>query len=123
VKSGGDHTDVVGVYLAFIPPAGIPNPGGCTPTGVTLIGNVTLPPRGSVTMSYSPPWRCASPAAVDGLSWTVIAIADVHADDFTACVTVDQVVSGGCNSALSDDDQVATDNTRLRIRPKVMALP
>jgi hypothetical protein len=123
VKNLGDHQDVIGVYLAFVPPAGPLNPGGCTAAGVSPIGNPTLPPRGFATMTYSPLWRCASPAVVDGLSWTVIAIADVHADDFAACTTVDQVLSGACDGALADDDQDASDNTRLRARPRVMAAP
>ena len=123
LKSGGDHSDVVGVYLAFIPPGGALNPGGCAPAGVSVIGNVTLPPRGTVTMAYSPTWRCVSSAAVDGLSWTVIAIADAHSDDFSACATVEQVLRQVCGSALADDDQDASNNTRLRVRPKIMAAP
>ena len=39
------------------------------------------------------------------------------------CATLQQVLSGACDSALADDDQNASDNTRLRPRPKIMALP
>ena len=122
-RNGGDHTDVVGVYLAFVPPAGSLNPGGCSPIGVSVVGNVSIPARGNESLTSAPLWQCANPAAVDGLSWTLIAIADVHADDFASCATVQQVLSGACDSALSDDDQDASDNTRLRPHPKIMALP
>ena len=122
-RNGGDHTDVVGVYLAFVPPAGSLNPGGCSPVGVSVVGNVSIPARGNESLTSAPLWQCANPTAVDGLSWTLIAIADVHADDFASCATVQQVLGGACDSALSDDDQDASDNTRLRAHPKVMALP
>ncbi|TMF13032.1 MAG: hypothetical protein E6I38_02340 [Chloroflexi bacterium] len=121
-KNSGDHTDVVGVYLAFLPPAGAFDP-GCTPNGVSVVGNVTIAPRGTESLTSAPAWRCDIPAAVDGLSWTLIAIADAHADDFASCATLQQVLSGACDSALSDDDQDPADNTRLRPRPKIMAIP
>jgi hypothetical protein len=121
-KNSGDHTDVVGVYLAFLPPAGALDP-GCTPNGVLVVGNVTIAPRGTESITSAPAWHCDNPAAVDGLTWTLIAIADAHADDFASCVTLAQVLSGACDSALADDDQDPSDNTRLRPRPKIMALP
>ena len=123
IKNSGDHTDVVGVYLAFVPPAGSLNPGNCSPNGVSIVGSVSLAPSSIGSLTSAPLWQCANPAAVDGLSWTVIAIADAHADDFASCATVQQVLSGACDSALSDDDQDASDNTRLRPHPKIMALP
>jgi len=122
VKNSGDHTDVVGVYLAFLPPAGAFDP-GCTPNGVSVVGNVTIAPRGTESLTSAPAWRCDIPAAADGLSWTLIAIADAHADDFASCATIAQILSGACDSALADDDQDPADNTRLRARPKIMALP
>ena len=120
--NSGDHADVVGVYLAFVPPAGSLNPGGCSPIGISVVGNVSIPPSGKVSLTSAPLWRCDNPAAVDGLSWTLIAIADAHADDFASCATLQQVLSGACDTALADDDQGASDNTRLRPRPKIMAL-
>lgn len=121
-KNSDDHTDVVGVYLAFLPPAGALDP-GCTPNGVLHLGNVTIAPRGTESLTTAPAWRCDNPAGVDGLSWTLIAIADADADDFASCATLQQVLSGACDSALADDDQDPSDNTRLRPRPKIMALP
>jgi hypothetical protein len=112
----------VGVYLAFVPPAGGLDP-NCSPNGVVLVDTVTIAPRGSTSLTSSPAWQCDTPAAIDGLTWTVIAIADAHADDFASCATVQQVLTGSCASALADDDQGPSDNTRLRPRPKVMALP
>ena len=123
IKNSGDHTDVVGVYLAFVPPAGSANPGNCSPNGVSIVGNVSLAPSSTGSLTSVPLWQCANPATVDGLSWTVIAIADAHADDFASCATIQQVLSGACQTALANDDQGASDNTRLRPRPKVMALP
>ena len=105
-----------------MPPAGALNP-GCTPNGVTVVGNVTIASRASESLTSAPAWRCDNPAAVDGLTWTVIAVADAHADDFASCATVAQVLSGACDYALADDDQDPSDNTRLRPRPKIMALP
>ncbi len=105
-----------------MPPAGSLNPGGCSPNGVSLVGNVSIPPRGTESLTSAPIWRCDNPAAVDSLAWTLIAIADAHADDFASCATLQQVLSGACDTALADDDQGASDNTRLRPRPKIMAL-
>ena len=123
VKNGGDHPELVGVYLAYVPPAGSLNPGGCIPNGVSAIGNVHLLPRSTLTIASDPTWQCGNPAAVDGLSWTVTAIADAHADDVASCATVQQVLSGVCAAALADDDQDDSNNTRVRSRPKVMAAP
>jgi hypothetical protein len=121
VKNGGNHPDLVGVYLAFVPPAGSLNPGGCIPNRVSVIGNVNLPPRSTLTIASDPIWSCGNPSAVDGLSWTVTAIADAHADDVASCATVQLVLDGVCAAALADDDQDGADNTRVRSRPRVMA--
>ena len=122
-NSLSNHTDLVGVYLAFLPPGGSSNPGGCAPAGVQNLGAFSLLPGGKVMVRIDPPWACANPAAVDGLSWTLKAIADAHADDFASCTTLEQVFNGACATAVSDDDDNDLNNTRSRSRPIVVALP
>jgi hypothetical protein len=121
-SNGGDHADIVGVYLAFVPPGGSLNIGGCVPNGVSNLGANMLLPRDKVTINTDPSWQCANPALVDGLSWTLHAITDVHADDFASCATNQQVLSGICSSALSDDDATPQNDISIRSRPGVTAL-
>jgi hypothetical protein len=118
----GDHADMVGVYVAFLPPGGTQNFGGCSPSEVSNLGALNLLPGGRLTVKADPAWQCADPAAMDGVAWTIKAIADVHADDFASCSTLEQIFSGECSAALADDDNSGADNTVLRARPRVVAL-
>ncbi|TMF08446.1 MAG: hypothetical protein E6I38_07415, partial [Chloroflexi bacterium] len=120
--NGGDHSDMVGVYVAFLPPGGTQNFGGCSPSGVVNLGALNLLPGNKLTVKADPPWQCADPAAMDGVSWTIKAIADAHGDDFASCSTLQQVFSGQCSAALADDDNGTATNTLIRARPKVVAL-
>jgi len=122
VANGGDHADLIGVYLAFLPPGGSSNGGGCSPAGVQNLGALTLLPRDKLTITTDPSWQCANPASVDGAAWTLKAIADVHGDDFGSCATLQQVFSGQCSAALADDDNVDTNNSLIRARPRVVAI-
>jgi len=122
VANNGDHADLIGIYLAFLPPGGSSNEGGCSPAGVQNLGALTLLPGAKLTVSTDPSWQCANPAAVDGAVWTLKAIADVHGDDFASCATLQQVFSGQCAAALADDDSVDTNNTLIRARPQVVAV-
>jgi hypothetical protein len=75
-----------------------------------------------VTIRIDPPWQCANPAVVDGMTWTLKAVADVHADDFADCATLSQMFDGSCSLAVSDDDDNDTNNSRTRARPRVASL-
>ena len=121
-NNSGDHADLIGVYLAFLPPTGSSNEGGCSPAVVQNLGALTLLPRDRLTVTTDPPWQCANPAAIDGATWTLKAIADAHGDDFASCATLQQVFSGQCSAALADDDNGTASNTLIRARPKVVAL-
>jgi len=121
-NNSGDHADLIGVYLAFLPPGGTFNEGGCSPAVVQNLGAISLLPGDKLTVSTAPSWQCANPAAVDGATWTLKAIADAHADDFASCSTLQQVFSGQCSAALADDDNGTSSNSVIRARPKVVAL-
>ena len=110
------------MYLANVAPGGSQNQGGCSPSGVSNLGGGVLQPRGKITITIDPAWQCASPALVDGLPWTLHAVADVHGDDFASCATIQQVLSGICSAALADDDDRPADDLGIRVRPKVVAL-
>ena len=86
-----DHADTVGIYLALLPPGGSSNFGGCSPAGMQNLGSLTLLPGDYVTLKTQPNWHCANPGAVDGMSWTLKAVADVHGDDFGSCSTLQDV--------------------------------
>ena len=139
-QNQGDHTDPVGVYLAFNPPGGFgTNPGGCfvsVPTGsaaenaaqvynwtsvVLSLPSVLLDPGQKITLNGNVQFTCTNPAAVDGDNWQVLAIADVHGDDFALCDTPAEAF-GGCSSAINDGDNQDANNTNLRPLPKVVSL-
>ena len=120
--SSSNHADDVGVYVALLPPGGSSNPGGCTPAAVLNLGVFSLLPGDRVTIKFDPGWTCANPAAVDGLNWTLKAIADVHADDFASCATLSQVFDSACSLAISDDDDNDANNFRTRALPLVVSL-
>ncbi len=114
-----DHADDVGVYLAFLPPAGAGNPATCAPALVLNLGVFDLLPKQKITVRVDPPWQCATPSAVTGLTWTLKALADIHADDFTSCATLSAAFNGSCTAALADDDLDDFDNAKTRSRPIV----
>lgn len=139
-QSLSDHPDDVSIYLAFDPPGGFGlNAGTCsvvvpgaTPTeqanqvfNWTRIGAgvpfVNLLPGQSIKLSANPGFVCANPAAVDGLNWTLKAIADVHADDSASCDTLTKVFDGACAAAVNDDDTNDLNNTMVRGFPIVRA--
>jgi len=139
-KSFSDHADDVSVDLAFDPPGGFgSNPGGCsvvvpgaTPAeqanqvfNWTRIGAgtpfVNLLPGQKVTLSANPQFVCTNPAAVNGLNWTLKAVADVHADDSASCDTLGEVFNGACATAVNDDDTNDANNSMVRGFPIVRA--
>jgi hypothetical protein len=118
----GDHADSIGIYLALLPPSGTSNFGGCAPAGVLDLGSITLLPGDYITLKTEPNWQCANPGAVDGMSWTLKAIADVHGDDFGSCSTLSQMFDGSCNAALASDDSDDFNSSYQRPLPRVVAL-
>jgi hypothetical protein len=118
-----DHSDVVGVYLAFLPPGGTSNPGGCSPATVMNLGVFSLLPLEKITVRVDPAWHCTNPAAVNGMHWTLRAIADIHGDDFDDCGTLPKAFDANfeCSSGLADDDDRDSNNTRDRSRPIVVS--
>jgi hypothetical protein len=139
-KSFSDHADNVSVYLAFNPPGGFSsNPGGCsvivpgaTPTEqatqvfnwtriATGLISVVLLPGEKITLSADVDWVCTNPAAVDGLNWTLKAVADAHSEDSASCDTMTEVFNGTCNAAVADDDDNDANNSMIRALPKVRA--
>jgi len=119
-SNGSNHPDDVAVYLALLPPGGSSNPGGCAPAGVLNLGVFNLLPAGKITVRIDPPWQCANPGAVAGLSWTLKAIADIHGDDVLACDTLAEAFNGACSAGLANDDDADGNNTKSRSRPIVV---
>jgi hypothetical protein len=117
-----DHADSVGIYLALLPPGGSGNFGGCSPAGVLNLGSLTLLPGDYVTLKTQPNWQCANPGAVDGMAWTLKAVADVHGDDFGSCSTLSQMFDGSCAAALASDDSDDFNSLSTRPRPIVVSL-
>jgi len=117
-----NHADDVGVYLALLPPGGSSNPGGCSPATVINMGVFHLLPGDTITVKIDPGWVCASPALVNGQTWTVKAIADIHADDFGSCATLADTFDTTCSVAVNDDDDNDGNNTVSRSLPIVTAL-
>lgn len=115
-----NHADNVGVYVAFLPPGGVANPGGCAPIGVQNLGVFNLLAGEKISIKIDPPWACANPGAVNGLTWTIKALADIHNDDFASCATVGQAFNGTCSAGLANDDDDDTDNVKTRSRPIVV---
>jgi hypothetical protein len=120
-NSRSEHADTVGIYLALLPPGGTSNFGGCSPAGVQNLGTITLLPGDYITLKTQPNWQCANPAAVDGMAWSLKAIADVHGDDFGPCSTLSQMFDGSCNAALASDDSDDFNSTYTRPAPRVVA--
>ena len=113
VRNEGDHTEQFGVYADIVPPGGPSNPFGCTPSGRIIDTVVTLDTGANkqLVVHSSNAFACADSAGAAGQTWTVVAVADVHADDGGACGP-GQLMSMTCFNALADDDDDDT-NTRL----------
>ena len=112
VRNEGDHTETIGVYVDIIPPGGVDNPFGCSPAGRVIDTTVTLGTTNgtnqttvSVTLSFS----CEDVAGATGQTYTIVAVADAHADDGGPCAP-GQLMTMTCFNALADDDNDASDN-------------
>ncbi len=108
-RNDGNHTESFGVYVDIIPPGGITNPYGCTPAGRIIDTVVTLAPTQQQIIAVFPTFNCTDVAGAMGLTWTVIAVIDVHADDGGPCGP-GQLLSMTCFNALADDDDDDGDN-------------
>ncbi len=123
-----NHPDSVGVYLGLLPPGGSSNPYGCSPAGVLDLGVFSLLPGERLTLRIDPPWTCADAPGANGLTWTLKAVADIHADaphvgandDFASCDALAEIFNGVCSSNLANDDDFDDNNTKIRSRPIVV---
>jgi len=109
IRNEGDHTESIGVYVDIVPPGGITNPYGCTPAGRVIDTVVTLAPGEQTTVQASPSFGCTDVANALNQSYIIMAAADAHADDASACGPF-QLQSMTCFNALADDDNDASDN-------------
>ena len=95
-----------------MPPGGITDPYGCTPSGRIIDTVVTLGTSNQTnqtTVSTTLTFDCADVAGALDRTYTIMAAADAHADDTGAC-PVFQLQSMTCFNALADDDNDASDN-------------
>ena len=128
IRNEGDHDEMIGVYLDVIPPGGISNPGGSIPAGRILETTAVLEPNRQLRLfadTGTPgdglvEFSCTNQGAVVGLTYTIIAVVDVHADDLAACGE-GELDSLACFNALADDDTDPTDNRVTRSAPRVQA--
>ena len=126
LRNEGDHDEMIGVYLDVIPPGGISNPGGCVPASRILetalfmeAGKQTKVAADTGTLGDGlVEFSCTNQAEVAGLTYTIVAAADVHADDLAACGE-GALQGDACASALADDDTDNTDNQAIRSAPRV----
>ncbi len=118
----------MGVYLDVIPPA------GCTPSGRILQTSVVLAARGlpgdlANVFADSYPgdptpgdgmvtFSCTNQAAAVGLTYTLVAVVDAHANDLATCGP-GALLSLACFEALADDDGDSGDNRLTRSAPRV----
>jgi hypothetical protein len=109
VRNDGTATEAFGVYVDIIPPGGITNPFGCTPTGRIINEVVVLAPGEQITLSVSVLVNCADVPGATGQTFTLVGVIDVHADDAGPCAP-SQLMSMTCFEALADDDDDDTDN-------------
>jgi hypothetical protein len=63
-------------------------------------------------------FSCTDHTGAVGKAYTLIAVADVNADDLAACGP-GALQGVACVSALADDDTDNTDNLAIRIAPRV----
>jgi len=109
VRNEGDHSESIGVYVDIVPPGGVSNPYGCTPTGRVINTIVTLAPGEQTTVNANLTFNCVDAIGAVGQTYTVMAAADAHADDGGACGPL-QIQSMTCFNALGDDDNDSNDN-------------
>ncbi|MBI1886653.1 MAG: hypothetical protein HYS09_10145, partial [Chloroflexi bacterium] len=100
-------TETIGVYLDIIAP------GGCTPNGRMIQVIVNAPGGQKVNVFTTQIFDCVDQAAVAGQRYTLVAVADVHADDLASCPT-SSLQGLACFNALADDDTDDADNRRSR---------
>ena len=120
----------VGVYIDVIPPGGASDPYGCLPNGRILQTTVTLDTGGNGnTNVYADTgiggdglveFSCTEHAGAVGKTYTLVAVADVNADDLGACGP-GALQGDACVSALADDDTDNTDNLAIRNAPRVQS--
>jgi hypothetical protein len=92
-----------------VPPGGTTNPYGCTPFGRVVNTVVVLNPGDQTSLTATLTFSCLDVAGAAGQSYTIMAVADAHADDAGAC-PVFQTQSMTCFNALADDDNDSSDN-------------
>jgi hypothetical protein len=112
VRNEGDHTESIGVYVDIVPPGGVTNPYGCAPAGRIIDTVVTLgtSQRDNQTIvSANLTLNCADVAGALDQTYTIMAVADAHADDAGACGP-GQLQSMTCFNALAADDNDAANN-------------
>ena len=114
VQNLGDHSEAIGVYADVMPPGGPSNPYGCTPSGRVLATTVTVAPGKKTTVSSANvSFACADAAGARGKAFTVVAVADAHADDAADCGP-GQLQSMPCYNALAGDDSNPSNNRMTR---------
>jgi len=115
VRNEGSQTEIFGIYVDIIPPGGVSNPYGCTPSGRIIETVITMDTGDNkqVVVKSVPTFQCADQAGAFGQTYTVIAVIDVHADDLGACAP-GTLQSLACFNALADDDDDDTDNRQTR---------
>jgi titin len=114
VQNLGDHSESIGVYADVTPPGGPSNPYGCAPSGRVLATTVTVAPgKKTAVSSASLSFACANAAGAHGKAFTIVAVADAHADDAAACGP-GQLQSMPCYNALASDDSNPSNNRMTR---------
>ncbi len=111
-----------------IPPGGASDPYGCLPNGRILQTTVTLGDSSQANIFADSgtigdgrvEFSCTDHAGAVGKTYTLIAVADVNADDLAACGP-GALQGVACVSALADDDTDNTDNLAIRIAPRVQS--
>lgn len=128
VRNESGVPKTVGVYIDAIPPGGASDPYGCLPNGRILQTTVALN-TGGQTHVYADTgtggdgfveFSCTDHAGAVGKTYTLVAVADVNADDLGAC-GAGALQSDACVSALADDDTDDTDNLAIRYAPRVQS--
>jgi hypothetical protein len=115
VANQSTHADTIGVYVDVIAPYST-----CSPNTRVLQTTITLAAGAKTTFSIPVSYSCSDPFAVNGQSYTWIAVADHAADDGLSC-TPGFLQSMACFNALADDDEDPADNRLSRNGPKVIA--
>src|SRR5437899_2224557 len=72
VRNEGDHTEAIGVYVDIVPPGGITNPHGCTPSGRIINTLVTLAPGEQNIVNISQTFSCADVQGALGQTYTIM---------------------------------------------------